>query len=129
MSDTKSFQLTTVSFRCYNVQAQLIAEAAEGANMTVSDYGRELLVSDAARRLGRALPMVPPIIRGRGGSLIAQAASKLGLSRAEFEDYASRLAAADVLGMTVHKAEEAPAAPVTERKGSGTRPAVGRRTA
>jgi hypothetical protein len=67
--------------------------------MSPSDYMREVLTAEAARRLGEPVPMLPPIIRGRGSSLIAQAAAKMGMTREQFDRRAAHLYAAQTLGL------------------------------
>jgi uncharacterized protein (DUF1778 family) len=102
MTDSSSdaaFNLVTISFRGYTQQRDLINRAADNAGMSPSDYMREVLTAEAARRLGEPMPVLPPIIRGRGSSLIAQAAAKMGMTREQFDRRAAHLYAAQTLGL------------------------------
>lgn len=113
------FDLTTISFKAYRQQSELIANAAKAAGYEViSDYMREVLTQAACKQLGQAPPILPPIIRGRGSSLIAQAAAKLGMSREQFDRRAAHLYAAQALGLVQ------PMQPVKPSHQSGLRPAV-----
>lgn len=94
------FALVTISFKAYKAQHDLIKRAAEKAGSdTDADYMRETLIAAAARQLGEPMPIFPPIVRGRGGSLIAQAAARMGLSREQFEQRAPHIYAAQSLGL------------------------------
>lgn len=94
-------ELVTVSFKAYRVASEFIHEAAEKSGLSVSDFCRETMVERAANVLGRALPQLPPLQRGRYGNMVAQAATKLGLTRQQFEAQAAQQAAAHALGYTV----------------------------
>lgn len=96
---TKSLEVVPMSIRIYQAHRDIIEQAAalvEGR--TLSDYVREVLVAHAADELGVEVPAVPEITRGRAGSLAAQAAARLGVSKQEFEREAIRLMAAQTLG-------------------------------
>ena len=96
---TAHLDLVTVSFRCYRVHRDLLDRAAALVpERTVSDYIREILPLQCAIDLHEELPNVPSIERGRGGSMVAQAAAKLGMSREEFEQHAAVVLAAQALG-------------------------------
>jgi uncharacterized protein (DUF1778 family) len=113
-STDSSFDLITVSFRAYNQQRDLINLAADNAGMTPSDYMREIMTAESARRLGEPMPVLPPIIRGRGSSLIAQAAAKMGMTREQFDRRAAHLYAAQTLGLLT----PVPVATTLKRKAS-----------
>ncbi len=99
MTNTTHLNLVNVSVRMFQVHRDLIEEAAALVpGRTISDYMRDTLAMQAALDLNRELPRVPEINRGRNGSMIAQAAAKLGLSREEFEQQAIRAMAAQTLG-------------------------------
>lgn len=104
MTDSTEYQLVTFSFKLYPNQKAFIEEAAEHSKsetiLNASDFAREMLLSDAEVILSKKRPYAAPIVRGRGGSLVAQAAAKLGLSRQEFESRAAQHFAADTLGLT-----------------------------
>ena len=133
MTNTTYLNLVNVSVRMYQVHRDLIEEAAALVpGRTVSDYMRDTLAMQAALDLNRELPRVPEINRGRNGSMIAQAAAKLGLSRDEFEAQAIRAMAAQTLGADAlenRPGSERPAPPASstmpaQRPGSYTaRPA------
>lgn len=113
------FDLVTISFRCYKGQQDLIKRAAEklGAE-NESEHMRDVLVSASAKTLGLPVPTFPPIVRGRGGSLIAQAAVKMGLSQEQLLRRGGHLLAAQVLGL-MPEPQHGP-----KSSESGTRPAV-----
>lgn len=117
------FELCNISIRLYRVQRDLIDRAVErisakkgNPDYSLSDYTREVLTLQAAIDTETEPPIVPDITRGRGGSLIMQAAAKLGMTREEFEQAAIRNAAAQALGANVLDNRPAP--------GSGMRPGV-----
>lgn len=123
MTNTAHLNLVNVSVRMFQVHRDLIEEAAALVpGRTISDYMRDTLAMQAALDLNRELPRVPEINRGRNGSMIAQAAAKLGMSREEFEQQAIRAMAAQTLeaDALVTPAER----PATVPPASGTRPAV-----
>jgi uncharacterized protein (DUF1778 family) len=98
MTNTTHLNLVNVSVRMFQVHRDMIEEAAALVpNRTISDYMRDTLAMQAALDLNRELPRVPEINRGRNGSMIAQAAAKLGMSREEFEQQAIRAMAAQTL--------------------------------
>jgi uncharacterized protein (DUF1778 family) len=98
MTNTTHLNLVNVSVRMFQVHRDLIEEAAALVpGRTISDYMRDTLAMQAALDLNRELPRVPEINRGRNGSMIAQAAAKLGMSRDEFEQQAIRAMAAQTL--------------------------------
>jgi uncharacterized protein (DUF1778 family) len=111
-------ELVNVSVRLYAVHKQMVEQAAALVpNRTPSDYIREVLSYQAALDLNVELPPVPEVTRGRGGSLISQAAAKLGLSRQEFEAQAARAFAAQTLGADALENRPETARPLT---GPGT---------
>lgn len=119
MTNTTHLDLVNVSVRMYQVRRDLIERAAAlEPGRTVSDYMRDTLAMQAALDLNVDLPRVPEINRGRNGSMIAQAAAKLGMSREDFEAQAIRSAAALTLEADVFKS------PGTTPPASGARPAV-----
>ena len=109
-SENNAFALVTISFRSYEKQRDLVNRAADNAGMTPSDYMREVMTADACRRLNEPMPILPPIIRGRGSSLVAQAAAKMGMTREQFDRRAAHLYAAQMLGLVVTQT-----APISER--------------
>ena len=97
------FELVNISVRLYKVQRDLIDRASAlwgeaRPDTSLSDYIREVLTERAAADLGVAAPVVPDIQRGRGNSLIRQAAAKLGMTVEAFELAAVRMAASQALG-------------------------------
>lgn len=117
MTNTAHLNLVNVSVRMFQVHRDLIEEAAALVpGRTISDYMRDTLAMQAALDLNRDLPRVPEINRGRNGSMIAQAAAKLGMSREDFEAQAIRAMAAQTLG-----ADALENRPATERRDSEVR--------
>lgn len=127
MTNTAHLNLVNVSVRMFQVHRDLIEEAAALVpGRTISDYMRDTLAMQAALDLNRDLPRVPEINRGRNGSMIAQAAAKLGMSREEFEQQAIRAMAAQTLEADAvdnrAPSERPPASePAPARKDSGFR--------
>lgn len=120
-------ETVTVSFKAYRIQHDLIEQAAEKQGQSISDFCRDTLTERATAVTGKRLPQLPPLQRGRYGSMINQAATKLGLTRAQYEAKALAEHAAAQLGYTVllqRPEGESPLAParayVASRKGSGT---------
>ncbi len=111
-------ELVTISFKAYRLLSELIAEAAEKEGLSISDFCRDTMTERASAVTGKRLPQLPPLQRGRYGNMIAQAATKLGLTRAQFEAQALQESAARALGYTVLL--ERTSSPVPARKGSGT---------
>lgn len=94
-----SLELVNFSVRLYQVQKDLIERASKKmGHETPSDYIRDTLTYQAALDLGEELPVVPEITRGRGGSIVSQAAAKLGMTVLDFERSAARVMAAQTLG-------------------------------
>lgn len=99
MTIVERLELVNISLRLYAVHRDLIDRAAAlEPGRSLSDYCRDTLVMQAALDLGEELPHVPEIKRGRGGSLVNQAAAKLGITREEFEAQAALAWAAQTLG-------------------------------
>lgn len=118
-------ELTTVSFKAYRLLSELIAEAAEKEGLSISDFCRDTMTERASAVTGKRLPQLPPLQRGRYGNMIAQAATKLGLTRAQYEAKALQEHAAAQLGYTVllerpERTTEAPPKSGPARKSSGT---------
>ncbi len=99
MTIVEKLELVNISLRLYAVHRDLIDRAAAlEPDRTLSDYCRDILVTQAALDLNEEIPQVPEIRRGRGGSLVSQAAAKLGISREDFEAQAALAYAAQTLG-------------------------------
>lgn len=97
-STNAALDLVNISVRLYRAQRDLIDRANELVpDRTLSEYVRDVMTMQAALDLGEELPRVPEIRHGRGGSMVAQAAAKLGLTREEFEQQAIKYAAAQAL--------------------------------
>lgn len=114
------FELVGMSVRMYRAHIDLIdravaVRAAKEPGFDRSDYIRETMVLQAAIDLGVEPPVVPEIVRGRGGSLTDRAAARLGMTRAEFEQSAIRAMAAQALSSDVIQH-----APTPRRPESGT---------
>jgi hypothetical protein len=97
-----AFELIGISVRVYRAHLDQMRRAvalkqAHDPTYTDSDYVRELIALQSAIDLGEEPIAAPPIVRGRGGSLIDQAAAQLGMSRHEFEQHAIRQMAAAAL--------------------------------
>jgi len=103
-------ELVTVSFKAYRLLSELIAEAAEKEGLSISDFCRDTMTERASAVTGKKLPQLPPLQRGRYGNMIAQAATKLGLTRAQYEAKALQEHAAAQLGYTVLLERPAPRA-------------------
>ncbi len=98
IAEGSDLELVTISFRVYKIHRDLIEQAAAKVEgRTISDYVRETTTIRAAADCGVMLPQVPEIVRGRHGSLVAQAANRLGMTRAEFEAKAIQMAAEQAL--------------------------------
>jgi hypothetical protein len=113
-----AFELVNVSVRMYRAHLELLERAvalkqAADPTYTTSDYIRETLALQAAIDLGVDVPVMPDIVRGRGGSLSDRAAARLGMSKAEFEQAAIRAMAAQALGSDVVEAQLAPRRPAS----------------
>lgn len=126
------YTTTNVTFRLYQIEKDLIQEAADKTGVTLSDYVRPIVRAQVEKDLNRKLPEFPPVKRGRAGSLVAQAAASLGMSRAEFEAKAAEHFAADTLGFyaETQRPAESPfvrAERPPERAPSGTMVRVGGR--
>ncbi len=110
-----ALDLVNISVRLYRAQRDLIDRANSLVpDRTLSEYVRDVMTMQAALDLGVELPRVPEIRHGRGGSMVAQAAAKLGLTREEFEQQAIRYAAAQALESNAidnRPASERPRAP------------------
>jgi len=121
MAIVERLELVNISLRLYAVHRDLIDRAAAlDPDRTLSDYCRDVLVMQAALDLNEEIPAVPEIKRGRGGSLINQAAAKLGMSREEFESRAALAFAAQTLGADAIDNRPATTPPPSGRKPSGT---------
>lgn len=121
MTNTTHLDLVNVSVRMYKVHRDMVEQAAALVpNRTISDYMRDTLAMQAALDLNIELPHTPDINRGRNGSMIAQAAAKLGLSREDFEAQAIRAMAAQTLGADALENRPSTVPPPA----SGTLPAV-----
>ncbi len=110
------YDLVSVSVRMYRAHLDLIdravvLRAAKHPGFDRSDYIRETMALQASIDLGVELPHMPEIVRGRGGSLVDQAAAQLGMSRAEFEQNAIRAMAAQALAADVYGPELTPRRP------------------
>lgn len=99
--------MQTVPARIHTFLYEKIKQCVEMENQTRPDGTREMNIADfiriaAAEKVGRVLrePVseIPPVIRGRGGSLVAQAAKKAGISTKEFEAKAVELVAMQAMG-------------------------------
>lgn len=121
MTNPTHLNLVNVSLRLYQVHRELLERAAALVpGRTISDYMREVLPMQAALDLNVELPHTPDIHRGRGGSIVAQAAAKLGMTREEFEAQAARAMAAQTLGADV--IDERPSRELAQRHDSAMRP-------
>jgi hypothetical protein len=97
-----AFELVGMSVRMYRAHLELVDRAValrqeKTPDFDRSDYIRETMTLQAAIDLGVEVPFMPPILRGRGGSLADRAAAKLGMTRADFEESAIRAMAAQAL--------------------------------
>ncbi len=88
-----------VTFRCYELHADIIGRAAEKVGKSLSDYCRDIVIPWAASDLGERLPHLPKLEQGRHQNLIAKAAKLVGLTPEQFERKAAEQAAARALDM------------------------------
>lgn len=105
---TTGLTLQTVPVRIHSFLYKKVKQCVQMENETRPDDGsREMNMADfiriaTAERVGRILKEdvseIPPVIRGRGGSLVAQAAKKAGISTKEFEAKAVELVAMQAMG-------------------------------
>ncbi len=93
------YSTKNVTVRCYEVDALAIQRAADKAGKTLSDYCRDVLIPWAYSDLGEKRPTLPPLERGRYGSMVEQAAKALGMTREQFERQAAEERAAQALGV------------------------------
>jgi hypothetical protein len=102
-----SLTMQTVPARIHTFLYDKIKQCVDMENQTRPDGTREMNIADfiriaAAEKVGRVLkePVseIPPVIRGRGGSLPAQAAKKSGLSSGEFQATAVEILSMITLG-------------------------------
>jgi len=100
--------------------AKLNSERKEGEReLTVADFLRMGAAEKVARVLGEEVAELPPVVRGRGGSMTAQLAKKLGISQEELGKRAAELIASQHFGYKV------PGLEVMEEIISGKSPVIG----
>lgn len=102
-----SLTLQTVPVRIHSFLYDKVKECVAMENDTRPQHEREMGMADfirlaTAERVAKILKedvsAIPPVIRGRGGSYIAQAAKKNGISTKEFEALAGEAMAMLALG-------------------------------
>lgn len=99
--------LLTIPTRIHSFLNDKVKECVELENKQLPEGGRPLTSADfirvaVAERVSRVLHEdvsdIPPVIRGRGGSLVAQTAKRLGISQEEFQRRAAELVAGHAFG-------------------------------
>lgn len=102
-----SLQMQTVPARIHTFLYDKIKKCVDMENQTRPDHEREMNIADfiriaAAEKVGRVLKeeimAIPPVIRGRGGSVVAQAVKKSGKSSQEFQAKATEIVAMLTMG-------------------------------
>lgn len=110
-----SFTAKNITIRTYDVHAELVERAAKKAGKTISEYGRDIIIPQAAADLGVAVPKLPDMKRGRFTEIVNEAAKLTGLTPEEFMRQASERMAAAALGYQ-HEVDRS--VPLTTPKGS-----------
>jgi hypothetical protein len=102
-----SLALQTVPVRIHSFLYEKVKECVAMENDTKPQHEREMGMADfirlaTAERVAKILKedvsTLPPVIRGRGGSYVSQAAKKAGISTKEFEAIAIEATAMLALG-------------------------------
>lgn len=100
-------QLLTVPVRIHSFLNDKVKQCVEMENKTAPDNHRQMTAQEfirqataekVARTLREEISEIPPVIRGRGGSLVAQLAKQLGVTRQQLESKAAEIIAAQAFG-------------------------------
>jgi hypothetical protein len=78
--------------------AELNKEREQNDQLTVAHFIRLATAEKVAEVLHEEVADIPPVIRGRGGSMVAQLAKELGVSQEVFAQKAAELIAAQRFG-------------------------------
>lgn len=106
-NQANGLSMCTVPARIHTFLYDKIKQCVDMENRTRPNGTREMNIADfirisAAERVAKILKEdvsdIPPVIRGRGGSLVAQAAKKAGIPTKEFEAKAVELVAMQAMG-------------------------------
>ena len=107
ISNESGLQLLTIPTRVHGflnekmklAVAQMNKDKKEGEReYTVADFIRIAAAEKVAAVLHEEVTELPPVIRGRGNSYVAQTAKRLGISQEEFARRAAELVAAHAFG-------------------------------
>jgi hypothetical protein len=121
-------QLLTIPTRVHGFMVEKAKEAVDVLNkekgegeqkLTVAELIRISLAEKVASVLNEDVAELPPVVRGRGGSMVSQLAKELGISKEQLEQKAAELIAAQRFGY------KGPGNELLEKVMSGDVPVVG----